>query len=160
MKNRTVNQPGQAMVEFALMIPIFILVIVGFFGMAVVFFSYIGASAAAHEGARWLVGHPQIPDSDVQTQICTVSPILLSTANCIARSEIKGNKNDCSTANPSIDMCIVIEPATRVQNTLVTVTVRYHTPVPTLSVSFLDQPGFTFLAPIWVESASTMRVEK
>ena len=147
------------MVEFALMIPIFILVIIGFFGMAVVFFSYVGTAEAAREGARFLVANPQVAETAVQTQICTVSPILLSTTNCIARSEIKNNKSQCSD-NPSFDMCIVIEPATtRVQGTLLTITVRYRTPVPTLSVSFLDQPGFTFLGPIWVESASVMRIE-
>jgi hypothetical protein len=84
---------------------------------------------------------------------------LQSTAGCVARSEVKNDVAQCSNGT-TFDMCVVIEPATaRLQNTLVAVTVRYRTPVPTLSVSFLDQTAFTFLGPIWVEGKSAMRIE-
>ncbi|MBI5305618.1 MAG: pilus assembly protein [Chloroflexi bacterium] len=149
---------GQAMVEFALMLPIFIIVVVGFLGMAVVFFSFVGASSAAREGVRFLAGNSYATNAEVQTTICTSNPILMSSANCLSRSQAVNNRTSCLD---SYDMCIVIEPATgRIPGTLLNVTVRYHTPVPTLNVSFLNGPGFTFLGPIWVESTSVMRVEE
>ena len=150
---------GQSMVEFALMLPIFILIVIGFLGMAMVFFSYVGASSAAREGARFLAGDPQVTNSAVQTHICTVNPILMSTANCSARSQVVSTKTSCANGS-TYDMCIVIEPETgRIQGTLLAVTVRYSAHVPTLSVSLLNGPEFIFLAPIWVESTSVMRVE-
>lgn len=150
---------GQSMVEFALMLPIFILVIIGFLGMAMVFFSYIGASSAAREGARLLAGDPQAVNSAVQTHICTANPILMPAATCLTRSQVVSTKSSCANG-ATYDMCIVIEPETgRIQGTLLAVTVRYRTPVPTLSVSLLNGPEFTFLAPIWVEATSAMRVE-
>ncbi len=147
------------MVEFALMLPLFILVVIGLFGIAVVLFSFVGTSAAAREGVRFIAGNPQVADSAVQSQICTVNPILMSTANCLTRSQIVNNPSSCLEGS-TYDMCIAIEPAgARIQGTLLAVTVRYHVPVPTLSVSLLDGPGFTFLSPIWVQSKSVMRVE-
>jgi len=150
---------GQAMVEFALMLPIFIIVVIGLFGMAMVFFSFVGSSSAAREGARYLAGDPQAANSAVQTHICTVNPILMSTANCLTRSQVVSNKSSCANGT-TYDMCIAIEPATaRIQGTLLAVTVRYRAPVPTLSVSLLNGPEMVFLAPIWVEATSVMRVE-
>jgi Flp pilus assembly protein TadG len=150
---------GQSMVEFALMLPLFILVILGFFGMTVMFFSYVSAGSAAREGARYLVGNPQTGNTQVQNYICTTNPILSNTATCLARSIVTNDKSTC-TNSTAYDICMVIEPASnRIQGTLLTVTIRYHTPIPTLGVSFFGANGFTFLGPIWVESASVMRVE-
>lgn len=147
------------MVEFALMLPIFIIVVFGIFGMAMVFFSFVGSSSAAREGARYLAGDPQAANSVVQSYICSVNPILMSSANCLTRSQTVSSKASCENGT-TYDMCIVIEPASgRIQGTLLSITVRYHVPVPTLSVSWLNGPEMVFLAPIWVESTSVMRVE-
>jgi Flp pilus assembly protein TadG len=46
------HQSGQSMVEFALILPIFVLFIVGIFELGRAFFSYIAITNAAREGAR------------------------------------------------------------------------------------------------------------
>jgi Flp pilus assembly protein TadG len=53
-RNRTLihHQSGQSMVEFALILPIFVLFIVGIFELGRAFFSYIAITNAAREGAR------------------------------------------------------------------------------------------------------------
>ena len=43
---------GQSMVEFALLLPLFVLVIVGIFDLGRAFFAYIAISNGAREGAR------------------------------------------------------------------------------------------------------------
>jgi Flp pilus assembly protein TadG len=46
------NEHGQSMVEFALILPLFVLFIVGIFELGRAFFSYIAITNAAREGAR------------------------------------------------------------------------------------------------------------
>jgi Flp pilus assembly protein TadG len=46
------NKKGQSLVEFALLLPLFVLIIVGVFDLGRAFFAYIAISNAAREGAR------------------------------------------------------------------------------------------------------------
>jgi hypothetical protein len=51
-KKANVQHPGQSLVEFALILPLFVLIIVGVFDIGRAFFAYIAISNAAREGAR------------------------------------------------------------------------------------------------------------
>ncbi len=46
------RQKGQSLVEFALVLPLFVLILVGIFDIGRAFFAYIAISNAAREGAR------------------------------------------------------------------------------------------------------------
>jgi len=57
---------GQSMVEFALLLPLFVLVVVGIFDLGRAFFAFIAISNGAREGARIYTFQPEITDlSDV-----------------------------------------------------------------------------------------------
>ena len=147
--DRFTHRRGQALVEFALILPVFIILFLGFFGAAVVLFSYVTASSAAREGARFLVANPQATDSQIQTHICATS------------IGLGGSTANCTSMITSGELVVLVEQALagRVEKAQVSVTVRYHVPVPTLSVSFLDRTSFTFLGTIWVTGVSVMRIE-
>ncbi len=49
------RQDGVAMTEFALIIPVFLVVVAGLLGFGRVFFYWIGANHLANETARWVV---------------------------------------------------------------------------------------------------------
>ncbi len=51
-RNASINHPGQSLVEFALILPLFVLFIIGVFELGRAFFAYIAISNAAREGAR------------------------------------------------------------------------------------------------------------
>lgn len=51
-RSRTIRRRGQALVEFALVIPIFLLILVGLFDLGSAVFSYNSITNAAREGAR------------------------------------------------------------------------------------------------------------
>jgi len=50
---------GQSMIEYALILPFFVLFIVGIFDLGRAFFSYITITNAAREGARYGTLHPR-----------------------------------------------------------------------------------------------------
>lgn len=137
------------MVEFALILPIFIMLFIGFFGMGVILFSYVTTASAAREGARYLIANPQATDNQIQAHICATS------------RGLGGSEAGCLNSIANGTLVVLIEPARaeRVEKAQVSVTVRYQVPVPTLSVSFLDRTSFTFLGPIWVSNVSVMRIE-
>lgn len=130
------------MVEFALMLPIFILVFIGLFGIAIMLFSFVTAQNAAREGARYIIANPAATTNQINTQICAVTAGFGSPSACA---------NKITNGELTVMVEIVAQRAT--------VTIRYRVPVPTLSISFLGQPAFTFLAPIWVSGRSVMSIE-
>jgi uncharacterized protein (UPF0333 family) len=79
-RTKKVNQhnPGQSMVEFALILPLMVLVIVGIFELGRAFFAFIAISNAAREGVRMYTFTPDdttIADINitVRTEIGTSS---------------------------------------------------------------------------------------
>jgi Flp pilus assembly protein TadG len=52
LPRRKDNSPGQTMVEFALIIPIFILILMGIFDLGRAIYTYTTINNAAHEAAR------------------------------------------------------------------------------------------------------------
>jgi Flp pilus assembly protein TadG len=157
------SSSGQAMVEFAMTIAIFALLLFGLIGMAIVFFAWLTTSSAARDGARFLVGDytasgdllggPTATDQDVITHICTTSVML------------GGSPTACQDLVDAGELEIMVEPSNsdgdsdRLQGSSVSVTVRFRVPVPTMRVPFLGTSGITFLGPIWVQSASRMWID-
>jgi|GEM_PF-939245 len=142
-------QQGQAMVEFAFVFSIFILLFFGFLGLAFVFFSWLTTASAAREGARYVISNPSASDTEINQYICSTS------------AGLGGGSTGCNSALSTGDLQITTEPsaAGRIANAQVSVTVRYRVPVPTLTVPFLDGSRLTFLGPIWVSSVAVMRID-
>ena len=143
------REQGQAIVEFAFTIGIFVLLMFGLIGLTVVFFAWLTTASAARDGTRFIVGNPSATDTQVRDYICSTTVML------------GGSSSGCSAAISAGELVITVEPGTAPKLPLsrVTVTVRYRVPVPTMRASFLGTSGITFLGPIWVESSSVMRVE-
>ena len=79
-RNDSINHPGQSLVEFALILPLFVLFIIGIFELGRAFFSFIAITNAAREGARVVTfwpGNTTIPNvrTAVNTEI-TNSPVV------------------------------------------------------------------------------------
>ncbi len=62
---------GQSMVEFALILPLFVLIIIGVFDLGRAFFAFISISNAAREGARVYTFSPDITTIDDITSAIT-----------------------------------------------------------------------------------------
>lgn len=148
---RATPQAGQATVEFAFSISIFVFLLFGFIGLAIVFFSWLSVANAAREGARYVIANPSKPDEDVKTYICSTTVILGgSSTNC---------NNIRQGGSPTLIMTIEPAQSARITNAQVSVRVKYQVPVPTLGATFINGSSITFLGPIWVESVSAMRIE-
>jgi Flp pilus assembly protein TadG len=77
---RLSQQQGQSMIEFALILPLMVLVIVGIFELGRAFFAYIAISNAAREGARMYTFTPNITTLDqirstVNTEVGTATTV-------------------------------------------------------------------------------------
>jgi hypothetical protein len=73
-RNRTLihHQSGQSMVEFALILPLFVLIVVGIFDLGRAFFAFIAISNAAREGARVYTFSPDITTiQNIETAVTT-----------------------------------------------------------------------------------------
>jgi len=88
--NRTMfrHQHGQSMVEFALILPLFVLFIIGVFELGRAFFSYIAITNAAREGARVVTfwpGKTTVPNViiAVETEIETSPMVVISDIDSI-----------------------------------------------------------------------------
>jgi hypothetical protein len=71
-RNTTLHEhnKGQSLVEFALLLPLFVLLIIGIFELGRAFFSYIAITNAAREGARVITFWPdKVTVADVDTAV-------------------------------------------------------------------------------------------
>ena len=76
------NEKGESAVEFALLLPILVLLIFGIIQFGFIFFHYISITHAAREGARWAA--LEQPDSEVRLRVKNSAPGLM-----IADADIK-----------------------------------------------------------------------
>jgi Flp pilus assembly protein TadG len=108
--NKSASQPhaGQSMVEFALLLPLIVLLLVGVFDLGRAFFSYIAITNAAREGTRVVTFWPgKATVADVNTAINTeigaspmvdVGKITLRVIEC-------GNPSAIVTTNTQLQSC-------------------------------------------------------
>jgi len=68
------NQKGQAMVEFALILPILLLLVMGIAEFGMMFNSYLSVQNATREGAR--IGIVGATDLEIEERILNTSPSL------------------------------------------------------------------------------------
>ena len=63
-RDHSVGERGQSLVEFALILPVLMLILMGVFDFGRAFFAYNAISNGAREGARYGVIHPDALDLD------------------------------------------------------------------------------------------------
>ncbi|MCC7163177.1 MAG: pilus assembly protein [Anaerolineae bacterium] len=144
------GERGQALIEFSLSIGVLLLLFLGLAGMAWGFFAWLTTTSASREGARFVIGDPQVTYDEVVTHICSTGVMM------------GGSSASCEALEDAGEITVLVEPAdisSRVSGAQITVNVGYRVPVPTLRASFFNGGGITFLGPIWVNSRSVMRIE-
>lgn len=120
---------GQAMVEFAMVLPIFILLVMGIMEFGLLFHEYMVVTAASREGARAAaVGGT---DAEVTTAA----------------------KNAASSVNKGL-LNATVTPSTRLKGTSVTVTVSNPVKINTPLISAMFPVN-----PILVSGSTVMRME-
>jgi Flp pilus assembly protein TadG len=124
-----VSRAGQSLVEFALMLPFLVLLLVGVIDLGRIYFSYMTIVNAAREGARYGAAHPPASTAEVCATGTTTDPILrrvleesagsgVNTATMtVCRSLPDGNAGNCKT-NPGT--CYPIRVRVRAPFQLVT----------------------------------------
>jgi Flp pilus assembly protein TadG len=75
------KQKGQALVEWTLVMPIFLLFAVACFQFTVIWWAYISTSNVVRDGTRWLAVHPHTTDSTFTTMMHSRLPSNLTAAN-------------------------------------------------------------------------------
>lgn len=127
---RISGQRGQAMIEFALILPLLLLVMFAIFQFGFMFYSYISIQQAAREGARSAaVGKNDALITTAITNASTLDPTMLTIS-------------------------IAPAPATRLAGSNVTVTVT----IP--SAQLLKMPLVDAYLPTQLTGQATMRMEQ
>jgi Flp pilus assembly protein TadG len=107
------RQAGQSMVEFALLLPIIVLLLVGVFDLGRAFFSYIAITNAAREGARVVTFWPgKTTIADVNTAIDTeigASP-MVDVGNIASRVIECGDPSAIVTTSTELQDCTSEHP--------------------------------------------------
>lgn len=133
------SQEGQAMVEFALTIPLFIAIFMGFILFSMLFYSYLTVTLASREGAGALVRDPKQTVAQIQARVRSTS-ISLDPAG----------------------LTVTVEPANTADwlpGVKINVTAVYMVPLPIISIPNLRGPATRIFGPIPVTSTSVMTIE-
>lgn len=130
---------GQSMIEFALTLPIIIILFVVVVVFSFMLYAHVTMSHSAREGTRYIVGSPQASDVEVETYVKSKLGILDKTRAVIVISP---------------------EPADRDPGENVTVQISYPFQVVNVYVPYIISPGgFRMFPPVWVTAVSTMYMD-
>lgn len=70
-KHRGKREKGQAMVEFALVLPIFLIIVCGIIDFGWLFFNQLSLNNNCREGARWIIVNSTQSDTEQESHIRT-----------------------------------------------------------------------------------------
>jgi Flp pilus assembly protein TadG len=108
------DRHGQSMVEFALILPLMVLVVVGIFELGRAFFAYIDIANSAREAVRM---YTFTPDDTTLYEITSTVRTELGNSTVVDPAKITGIVVDCGTdytitvtATPILDTCPHEEP--------------------------------------------------
>jgi hypothetical protein len=144
------EQKGQSLTEFALTMPILVILLVGIVVMAYIGFAYVSISSAARMGARHMIGlnpsdRPENPDlfgsaDEEITNVVTSSMIMLDWR----QAEVVIQPEDTSE---------------RVYNADVSVLITYTMELPEVRLPYIISDGeFVLLSPLTLRASSQMRI--
>lgn len=144
------KESGQALVEFTIMFPIFLAVLIGLAAISMIFYSYVTTQLAVREGTNAIVHDPAGTTilNDPNGRIAAVKKI-------VRANSFSFDPNGLSDSN------ILVEPSdptlwqTGVQ---VSVSAVYYVPLPTVNM-YLPGNANLRLGPIPVKAVSVMTIE-
>jgi len=117
------NRAGQSMIEFALILPLFVLFIIGIFELGRAFFSYIAVTNAAREGARVITfwpGHTTIQNVTTAVDTEIVNSPMVTVGN------ISSIVIDCGNAHNIVSTDAALAACPSQQPVRVTVTYKFQ----------------------------------
>lgn len=107
------NNEGQSLVEFALALPILLLLVLGVFDLSRLFTAKIVLNNAAREGAYYLSRHPSDQDYDsdlgVYTYFNTVQAVLIEANNAgitLTDSNVVVTDSTCCTYGQPVEVTV------------------------------------------------------
>jgi hypothetical protein len=113
---------GQSMVEFALILPLFVLFIIGIFELGRAFFAYIAITNAAREGARVVTLWPgKVTDIDVDSAVIDE----IGSSPMVAEDNIDQILIECGNAYQQVPSLIILANCPSEQPVRVTVTYNF-----------------------------------
>lgn len=133
------NDHGQAMIEFALTVPIVILLLILVVGLAFMLYSFVTLSSCAREGARLIMERPQATQVELAEYTKRGAGILDRDLMTV-------------TTSPA--------PEARNPGANVTVAVSYPFQIVDVTVPYILAPGdFRIFPTIWLNAVSTMNLD-
>lgn len=156
-RNKENTDTGQALVEFALSIPLVLVVLMGLTGMAFLLFSWVTLYHAANEGVSYTLHNPIDTKKNAVKQVEeivdeSVTPAMFSlyadgTVSCTEQS----NTEWLCTYSNAPDTTVLVSQVDR----LVAITIEYRVPLPTVSIPvILGNERITVMTPVPIEATS------
>jgi hypothetical protein len=149
------KEKGQALVEFSLIFPVFLGIIVGIMAFAMLFYSYVTMQLAVREGARALVGDPKTQTVQTITDLVKLKSFSLnpSALTVVVQPPKCGGAygTPCSScpANSSCDWF---------RDLTVSVSATYYVPLPSVTIPVPGGSDIRF-GPIPITAISNMTIE-
>lgn len=141
---------GQSLAEFALTMPLVILVLVGIIATAWMGFCYVSVTNGARQGARFMLNYPAPPRGRLDGGPGTV------------QEEIEGVVTGAMPVLDPTQVQVIISPTEelRLANTLISVQVVYTLNLPTLTLPYgVAEGGVTLMRPVQLQATSRMRTD-
>lgn len=137
LTRRHKNEKGQALVEFTLMFPILLAVLIGLAGVSMLFYSYVTLQLAVREGTNAIVHDP-------------VNETTASITTLVRTMTFSFDPNSVNV--------IVTDKANWISGAPVSVSASYSVPLPTVNM-YLPGGASLRLGPIPISASSKMTIE-
>jgi Flp pilus assembly protein TadG len=155
LRTRKQKQQGQATVEFALILPLFLAILFGLAFSAMIFYSYVTLTMASREGARAVVGNPKATTYSARLTAC-------NTAFALVRNSVSVKIEPPDTFSTTASSCSSLNTGEGVYSGYVTdmrvaVTTFYTIPIPSITIPGVGQ-STVFFGPVTIQSISVMTI--
>lgn len=147
------RETGQATVEFTLMFPIFIGILLGIAVFSILFYSYVTMQLAVREAASAVVHNPKKSVDEIRTIACNSGFALIRSSILVQVEPPDTTAVSCSNPNTGTGA-----PATWVSGGSVAVTAFYNVPIPTANIPLPGGNAIRF-GPIPIKAQSRMTIE-
>jgi hypothetical protein len=155
------RESGQALVEFALILPLFLLIVVGIIQFALVLNAWLDMQRIANQGARWAVVNqwPLDPDGAGPREgikpLCVSAPSVPNCTNPSLQQHLLQERLS-GVSNPCVEIDFTDTPTAQNPNNEVgdPVQVKVIAPMRFLKMPFVVLPG------IYLSGTATMRLEQ